>query len=139
MTQLLLTATSTSTNANLHEALLRLEDRLATWGSNQDAFNSLLLKVFGVPPGTNRDALLANISGPGLGISVQILDATTMDGLIAAYTSAAPEGGERIYLNAAWLELATAEQIEAVLLEVRVDLLGAHGRGRHVGALCIGE
>ncbi|WP_415408410.1 FG-GAP-like repeat-containing protein [Synechococcus sp. W2B2] len=117
MTQLLLTATSTSTNANLHEALLRLEDRLATWSSNQDAFNSLLLKVFGVPPGTNRDALLANISGPGLGISVQILDATTMDGLIAAYTSAAPEGGERIYLNAAWLELATAEQIEAVLLE----------------------
>ena len=62
-------------------------------------------------------ALLASISGSGLGIKLQIIDATSIDGLIAAYTSAAPDGGERIYLNASWLELATPEQIEAVLLE----------------------
>ncbi|WP_415409652.1 FG-GAP-like repeat-containing protein [Synechococcus sp. A10-1-5-9] len=119
MTQLLLTGTSTSTNANLSEALLLVEGRLATWSSNQDSFYDLLRQVFGVPPSTSAKsaALLASIQASGLGISVQILDVTTMDGLIAAYTSAAPDGGERIYLNAAWLELATAEQIEAVLLE----------------------
>ncbi|WP_415409633.1 beta strand repeat-containing protein [Synechococcus sp. A10-1-5-9] len=119
MTQLLLTGTSASTNANLSEALLLVEDRLATWSSNQGSFNDLLRQAFGVPPSTSAKsaALLASIQASGLGISVQILDATTMDGLIAAYTSAAPDDGERIYLNAAWLELATAEQIEAVLLE----------------------
>jgi hypothetical protein len=121
MTQLLLTPTSpsASNNANLSEALLLVEGRLATWSSNQDAFNDLLRQVFGVPPSTSAKsaALLASLQATGLGISVQILDATTMDGLIAAYTSAGPDGSERIYLNAAWLELATAEQIEAVLLE----------------------
>ena len=117
MTQLLLTGTSTSTN--LSEALLLVEGRLASWISNQGSFNDLLRQAFGVPQSTSAKsaALLASIQASGLGISVQILDATTMDGLIAAYTSAAPDDGERIYLNAAWLELATAEQIEAVLLE----------------------
>ncbi|WP_415409204.1 FG-GAP-like repeat-containing protein [Synechococcus sp. A10-1-5-9] len=119
MTQLLLTGASASTHANLSEALLLVEGRLATWSSNQVSFNDLLRQAFGVPPRTSAKsaALLASLQASGLGISVQILDATTMDGLIAAYTSAAPDGGERIYLNAAWLELATAEQIEAVLLE----------------------
>ena len=73
--------------------------------------------MFGVSPGASFSALQTTISSSGLSISVQVLDANSIDGLNAAYTSAAPEGGERIYLSASWLELAAPEQIEAVLLE----------------------
>ena len=103
MPQLLLTPTSLSASANtaLIEDLWLLEQRLATWSSNQDAFNSLLEQVFGVQSSASSAALLASVQASDLEISVQILETTTMDGLIAAYTSAAPDGGERIYLNAA--------------------------------------
>ena len=121
MPQLLLTPTSLSAsasdNAGLIEALWLLERRLADWSSNQDAFNDLLQQVFGVPPSANNAALLTTISGSGLRINLQILDATSIDGLIAAYTSASPDCDERIYINATWLELANPDQIEAVLLE----------------------
>ena len=119
MPQLLFTpmSSSASENAALIEALWLLEQRLAAWSSNQDGFSDLLQQVFGVSPGANSSALQTTISSSGLGINLQILDASSIDGLNAAYTSAAPEGGERIYLNAAWLELAAPEQIEAVLLE----------------------
>ena len=105
MPQLLLTPTSLSASANtaLIEALWLLEQRLATWSSNQDAFNDLLQQVFGIEPSTSASSavLQATISGSGLGINLQILDATSINGLIAAYTRAAPDGGERIYLSAA--------------------------------------
>ena len=123
MPQLLFTATSlsatASASAELTKALLLLEERLAAWSRDAIAFDALLQEVFGVETNTNsqRAALLTSISGSGLEINLQIIDATNIDGLIAAYTSAAPDGGERIYLNASWLELATPEQIEAVLLE----------------------
>ena len=123
MPQLLLTPTSLSASASdstgLTKALLLLEEHLAAWSRDPIAFDALLQQVFGIEPNTSsqRAALLATISGSGLKISLQILDTTSIDGLIAAYTRAAPDGGERIYLNAAWLELATPEQIEAVLLE----------------------
>ncbi len=123
MPQLLLNPTSlsasTSGSARLNEALLLLEGRLAAWSRDPVAFHALLQQVFGVPPSRSAEsaALLTTISGSGLGISLQILDSTTIDGLIAAYTSAAPDGDERIYLNASWLDLATPEQIEVVLLE----------------------
>ena len=123
MPQLLLTPTSLSASSSdsvgLNQALLLLEERLAAWSTDPVTFHSLLQQVFGVQHSTSVQsaALLATISGSGLGISLQILDATSIDGLIAAYTSAAPDGNERIYLNASWLELATPEQIEAVLLE----------------------
>ena len=74
--------------------------------------------MFGVPPSTsaNSAALQATISIRS-GDQPPDPGRHNIDGLIAAYTSAAPDGNERIYLNASWLELATAEQIEAVLLE----------------------
>ena len=115
MPQLLLTATSlsatASASAELTKALLLLEERLAAWSRDAIAFDALLQEVFGVETNTNsqRAALLTSISGSGLEIKLQSIDATNIDGLIAAYTSAAPDGGERIYLNASWLELATAE------------------------------
>ena len=123
MPQLLLTATSlsatASASAELTKALLLLEERLAAWSRDPVTFHALLQQVFGMEPNTSsqRAALLTTISGSGLEINLQIVDATSIDGLIAAYTSAAPDGGERIYLNASWLELASPAQIEAVLLE----------------------
>ena len=77
MPQLLLTPTSfsASTNTALIEALWLLEQRLAAWSSNQDAFNDLLQQVFGVQSSTNTADLRATISS-GLGISLQTLDAT---------------------------------------------------------------
>ena len=51
------------------------------------------------------------------GISVEILDGHTMAGLHGAYTHADPKGEERIYLNAEWLNSASATKVEAVLLE----------------------
>ena len=112
MPQLLLTATSlsatASASAELTKALLLLEERLAAWSRDAIAVDALLQEVFGVETNTNsqRAALLTSISGSGLEINLQIVDATSIDGLIAAYTSAAPDGGERIYLNASWLSWA---------------------------------
>ena len=123
MPQLLLTPTflsaSASDSTGLNEALLLLERRLAAWSRDPVTFHALLQQVLGRPPSTSAEsaALLTTISGSGLDINLQVLDDTTVDGLIAAYTSAAPDGGERIYINTTWLELATPEQIEAVLLE----------------------
>jgi len=99
---------------------LLVEARLAGWasGSNSGGYNSLLLQLFGPQSSETTTALKASISGTGLGISIKILSASSMNGLVAAYTSHAPGGpGERIELNAAWLQSARAEQIEAVLLE----------------------
>ena len=114
MSQLLLISTSLSASvgAILNEALFRLERRLASWTVDSDAFNAHLQNAFGVQPSTSAESadLKATIGGSGLEISVQILDASTIDGLNAAYTSSAPDAGERIYLNASWLELATAER-----------------------------
>ena len=117
MAQLLLTGTSLSSSSNLDEALLLLEARLAAWASNTDAYSALLLEVFGAQSSDATTALQASLSGSGLGISLQLLDGTTAGGINGAYTSASPEGGEAIYLNADWLQTATAADIEAVLLE----------------------
>ncbi|MDA9867951.1 hypothetical protein N9C85_00785, partial [Synechococcus sp. AH-224-I15] len=118
MAQLLLTDTSRSASSNLDEALLLLEVRLAAWASNTEAYNALLLEVFGAQSSDATTAALQTaIGGSGLGISLEILDGTTAGGINGAYTSAAPEGGDAIYLNADWLQTATAAGIEAVLLE----------------------
>ena len=124
MPQLLLNPTSlsasTSGSSRLNEALFLLERRFAAWRRDPVAFHALLEQVFGVPPRRSAEsaALLTTISGSGLGISLQILDSTTIDGLIAVYTSAAPDGDERIYINADWLG-RQHEQIEAVLSRTR--------------------
>ena len=88
MPQLLPTTTSPSAsiNAGLIEVLWLLEQRLATWSSNQDAFSDLLRHVFAVQLSTCAEMadLMATNNSSCIGISLQNLDATTMDGLIAA-------------------------------------------------------
>ena len=120
MAQLLLAGTDLTASPSLEQALELVEARLASWASssNSGAYNALLLQIFGAQSSETSSAIQASISGTGLGISLKILPASSMSGLVAAYTSDAPGGrGARIDLSAAWLQSARAEQIEAVLLE----------------------
>ena len=87
-------------------AIHAVDQRLRRWQSKTEAWQELLQRVFG------RSAPVA-LSG----ISVEILDGHTMAGLHGAYTHADPKGEERIYLNADWLNSASATEVEAVLLE----------------------
>ena len=105
MAQLLLTGTELGTGTNLEQALDLVESRLRAWASssNTGAYGALLLEVFGVQASNATLALQTSISGRGLGIKLEILDAATLSGINGAYTSGAPAGGERIYLNTAWL------------------------------------
>ncbi|SBO44420.1 Hint domain-containing protein [Cyanobium sp. NIES-981] len=117
MTQLLLAGTSIAATSHLEMALQRVNNRLQAWASNTHAYNAHLLDVFGAQSSEATSTLQASLSGAGLGIRLEILDGSTLSGINAAYTSAAADGTERIYLNATWLQNATAVQIEAVLLE----------------------
>ena len=73
MPQLLPIPTSFSASANtaLIEPLWLLEERLAAWSSNHDAFNDLLQQVFGVQPGVKNSDLQTAISSSGLGINLR--------------------------------------------------------------------
>ena len=117
MAQLLLTGSFFTTGSNLELALQLVEARLDDWASNSDAYNAMLLEIFGAQSSDASRALQTSLSGSGLGIRLEILAGNTLSGINGAYTSAAPGGGERIYLNGAWLQIATAAEIEAVLLE----------------------
>ena len=117
MSQLLLTGTDLTSGSPLEQALHQVQARLNGWASNSDAYNALLLQVFGVQISAATSALQASLNGTGLGICLEILDGATLSGINGAYTSAAPNGAEAIYLNSAWLQGATAAKIEAVLLE----------------------
>ncbi|HBH71983.1 MAG TPA: hypothetical protein DDY43_00720, partial [Synechococcales bacterium UBA10510] len=117
MAQLLFSGSSLTTGSNLELALQLVENRLPAWASNSDTYNALLLEVFGVQSSEATGALQAGLSGTGLGIGLEILAGDVLSSINGAYTSAAPGGGERIYLNGAWLQNATAAEIEAVLLE----------------------
>ena len=124
MAQLLLLGSDLSAGSALEQALQLVEKRLSTWASssNTDAYNALLLEVFGAKSSEATADLQAILSGTGLEISLEILDGGTLSGINGAYTSADPTGAdpagaERIYINAVWLQTATAAAIEAVLLE----------------------
>jgi hypothetical protein len=117
MAQLLLTGTEIGSCSTLQEALNLVQGRLQDWASNSGAYNALLQEAFGVRSSETTNALQYSIRGSGLGIKLELLDAATLNGMNGAHASDAPQGGERIYLNAAWLQTATASEIEAVLLE----------------------
>jgi len=119
MAQFLLTGSELISGSVLEQALQRVEKRLGAWATmgNSAAYNALLLAVFGPQSSDATTALQASLSGTGLGISLEILAGAPLSGIHGAYTCAAPDGVPRIYLNAAWLQIATADEIEAVLLE----------------------
>lgn len=117
MAQIVLSA---STLPSLDEALALVEQRLQSWASNSSAYAGLLQQVFaaaGTVPSTWGQAaatLQSNLLGNGVAIRLELLDGVELPGLNGAYRAS---GGERIYLNASWLQTATAAEVEAVLLE----------------------
>lgn len=117
MAQLLLSGTELISGSTLEEALQQVQARLESWASDSGAYNALLLEVFGVQSSEATGALQASLSGSGLGISLEILDGAALSGIEGAYTSDAPDGAQRVYLNNSWLQSATAAEIEAILLE----------------------
>ncbi|MFN5118937.1 MAG: hypothetical protein ACK5JJ_12650, partial [Cyanobacteriota bacterium] len=106
-----------ATFTSLVQALELVENRLAAWASDTDAYNALLLEVFGVESSTPSHSLQAVLSGNGLGIAVELLEGSNLPGIRGAYTSSASDGQERIYLNHEWLLNASTAAIESVLLE----------------------
>ncbi|MFN9659941.1 MAG: FG-GAP-like repeat-containing protein [Cyanobacteriota bacterium] len=99
----------------LNLALQQLELRLLGWASDQQAFAAVLLQAFGVEAGGEAaEDLRATLLGAGLevGLAVQPLP-----GLRGAYAAASGSAAECVLLDGAWLALASADELEAVLLE----------------------
>jgi hypothetical protein len=99
----------------LQNAVALVNDHLKTW-ANSDSYYSLLQRVYS-PAQKAAASLRSKLLCSNLQIPLEILPATTLSGINAAYTSAAPYGGECIYINAAWLQSASISQLEATLLE----------------------
>ena len=97
-----------------------VDQRLLQWQRKTESWQQLLHKAFG------RSAPL-ELSG----IGVEILDGQTMAGLHGAYAAIAPDGDERIYINADWLNSASAAEVEAVLLEELGHALDWRINGNH--------
>ena len=104
-------------NSALAQALQQAEARLLSWANQSTTYKTVLLELFPGASEAKSNSLQALISGQGLGIPVKIVDGNSLVGLAGAYASASPEGSACIYLNGTWLETASAEKIEAVLLE----------------------
>ncbi len=87
--------------------------------------DSLLNEVFG-RAGTeatvfeaNKQALLEAIGTTGLRIATDLRSGTEMEGATGAYAQVGPNGNERIYINADWINAGnlSLEQLTAVVLE----------------------
>lgn len=100
---------------NLDLALLSLEQRLQAWAADVGMFADVLQQAFGATANsTAAEALRECLLGEGLGLSLELAPLTGLRGAYAAATSSA---GERILLNSDWLPTASADELEAVLLE----------------------
>ncbi|MFN9659462.1 MAG: hypothetical protein ACK6BC_03655 [Cyanobacteriota bacterium] len=111
---------SQPSEAGLHQvlrlALVSARRRLNAWADNRDEFLSLLQQVFGVEAGA-AGAVRREIRGGRIIPRLRLLEAESLGGALGGYASAAPGGGERLYLNRTWLRDASVSEIEAVLLE----------------------
>lgn len=110
---------------DFNASLQSIDQLLLQWQANHQSWNQLLLQVFGrcAPVDLNS-------------IAIELLDATTMAGLRGGYAPIAPDGDERIYINADWLKSASNAEIEAVLLEelghaIDHKLSGSSGQKPH--------
>jgi|GEM_PF-4634344 len=65
MAQLLLTGSTLTSGSNLDQALQLVESRLGAWArsSNSEAYNALLLEVFGAQKGETTRQLQTALSG----------------------------------------------------------------------------
>jgi hypothetical protein len=101
----------------LRLALAAARRRLSAWATSRDHYLLLLQEVFGVDAGAAAAALRQEIRGGRLLPRLQLLEEDALAGAPGAYTSAAPGGGERLYLHRGWLRGASVADVEAVLLE----------------------
>lgn len=86
-----------------------------SWAADRDAFAAVLRQAFGVEAGgATAEALRASLLGEGLevGLAVQ-----SLPGLRGAYAAASGSAPEWVLLNGDWLAMASAAELEAVLLE----------------------
>ncbi|MEB3316775.1 MAG: FG-GAP-like repeat-containing protein [Cyanobacteriota bacterium] len=96
-------------------ALQQLEQRLLAWARDRDRFFAVLLQAFGSEATSpDADTLRTTLFGEGLTISLEVLP---LPGLLAAYAAATPTAAEVVLLDEAWLAVASADDLEAVLLE----------------------
>lgn len=96
-------------------ALQLLDQRLSAWASDGEGFAAVLLQAFGTQASTPAaQALRATLLGEGLGLSLEV---QSLPGLIGAYASATVTSPERVLLDSQWLAVASAQELEAVLLE----------------------
>ena len=102
----------------LELALEAVRRRLRVWAGSSDRYATVLREVFGVDAGTEAGAALrGEIRGGKVLPRLQLLEEASLGGALGGYTSTAPEGGERVYLNRAWLRGASVADVEGVLLE----------------------
>jgi hypothetical protein len=99
---------------SLDAVLLSLSD----WASGSSAYHALLQEVFQVGPTATAAALRQELlSGSFTPPPISLLEASAMGGALAGYTSRWLDGRERIVINSTWLQTASPDQLQAVLLE----------------------
>jgi len=101
----------------LAQALELLETRLRAWAADAEAFTAVLRQVYGAEAGSAAgEALRSNLLGEGLGLNLEVAALPGLRGAYAAATATAT-AGELVLLDGAWLAVASAAELEAVLLE----------------------
>ncbi|MEB3316780.1 MAG: hypothetical protein VKO39_01360 [Cyanobacteriota bacterium] len=101
----------------LRQGLADARRRLGAWARSDERVANLLREVFQVEVGSSSGGRWADLLG-GSGLPrVRLLGGAALGDVRGGYASAAPAGGERIYLNRDWLRRASRSAVEAVLLE----------------------
>ena len=97
----------------LSSALHTIDQLLLRRRSCPDAWDQLLLQVFGRSAALNLDT-----------ITIVTLNRQGTSELPCAYTSVTPQGEERIYIDEDWLKTANSEEIQDILLQGLGHIIG---------------
>lgn len=106
------------------EVLPALEAALQRLAASSDSWLALLRQVFDARVAGSQglfadsaERLRQELSSGAFSIHLELRSSQELQGALAAYTAAAPGGGERIYLNVDWAAKASATDLQRVLLE----------------------
>ncbi len=121
------------------KALASVNQTLTSF-ANQANFNPLIEGVFGTT-GNNADqfnqhlaALESQLTGDGLGLTVELRNNDELSGAAGAYTAVGHTGSERIYVNGDWISNgASSFLIRQVLLEEIGHAIDRRLNGSHDG------
>lgn len=99
----------------LGQALSLLEQRLAAWAADGEAFAVVSRRAFGLDSGDPAaQALRDTLLGEGLGVDLVV---RSLPGLRGAYAAATDDRPEVVLLDRDWLPTASLEELEGVLME----------------------